>query len=222
MISAAGPAIGVALDDQRIEAVEAAWHADRDAATFRRLRIDIAEMLEVLLLLRRPVHGDAKCRTGRVSDPRNVRGSGQNDSSKKNGARTSTPASAWTGSVLAMLRHGAAQRLSSVTSCSGISPVCCAPHLRPRDRGRCAWRDCHVDMASLWGFLQVGNFGHGNAAIRDLLRQTRLPRGDLRAPRQARPIFLEGQSRVYAARRRKVTGSWHIMIAACCAPRARH
>lgn len=38
-------------------------------------------------------------------------------------------------------------------------------------------RDCHVDMASLWGFLQVWKFGHGIAAIRDLLRRQRQPRG---------------------------------------------
>ena len=81
------------------------------------------------------------------------------------------------------------------------------------ERGvRCSWRVCHLDMASLWGFLQVVKFGHGIAAIRDLVRQTRLPRGD-RAGLDRYGSGFEGQSRVAGSQDERSIGSWLFKVA---------
>ena len=54
----------VALDDQRIEAVESAEHALDDAAAFRRIRIGIGHGREIVRQSRRAMHGDGVSRRG--------------------------------------------------------------------------------------------------------------------------------------------------------------
>ena len=55
---------GVALDDQRIEAVESAEHALDDAAAFRRIGIGIGHGREIVRQSRRAMHGDGVSRRG--------------------------------------------------------------------------------------------------------------------------------------------------------------
>ena len=54
----------VALDDQRIEAVVGALHAEHDATPFGRVGIDVGKMAEILGSSRRAMHGKPGLRLG--------------------------------------------------------------------------------------------------------------------------------------------------------------